>query len=170
MAFGDQVDLNYTVEDAKGKSGSFIMHFPDDTDIPQLVGDGVFAQTTAQLIDPLIDGVITGAGATIGVDLAGLGLKTSAIAGSDVEEGANFTFTSTEGAPTRFRLPTFDETFGLETGQAVDTSAPAVDALVQRIINGDTQGLTTVRWTDSRGNNVDNLQSAKDSFRKRKRK
>jgi len=169
MAFGGQVDLNYSIEDAKGKTGSFIMHFPETTDIPALIGDGVFAQTTAQLIDPLIDGVITDASATIGVDLSGLGLKTSAIAGSDVEEGANFTFRSVAGAPTRFRLPTFDETFGLETGQAVDTSAVAVDAFVQRIIQGDTQGLTTVRWADSRGNNVDNLESAKDSFRKRKR-
>ena len=170
MAFGDQVDLTYSVEDAKGKTGSFIMHFPDNTDIPGLIGDGVFAQTTAQLIDPLIDGVIKDAGAVIGVDISGLGLKTSAISGSDVEEGALFTFRSTEGAPTKFRLPTFDETYGLETGQAVDTSAPDVDSFIQRIINGDTQGATTVRFADSRGNNVDNLVSAKDSFRRRKRK
>lgn len=168
MAFGNQVDLNYTIEDAKGKSSSFIMHFPETTDIPLLRDD--FAQTTAQLIDPVVDGVIKKASASIGVDLSGATLKTSAIAGSDVEEGANFSFRATGGAPTRFRLPTFDETFGLETGQAVDTSAAAVSALVQRIIQGDTQGATTVRWTDSRGNNVANLLSAKDSFVRRKRK
>ncbi len=169
MAFGDQVDLTYSIEDAKGKTGSFVMHFPETTDIPGLIGDGVFAQTTAQLIDPLVDGVIKDASAVIGVDLSGLGLKTAAIAGSDVEEGALFTFRSTEGAPTKFRLPTFDETYGLETGTAVDTAAVDVDNLVQRIIQGDTQGATTVRWADSRGNNVDNLVSAKDAFRKRKR-
>lgn len=168
MAFGNQVDLSYAIEDAKGKTGTFIMHFPETTDIPILKAD--FAQTTAQLIDPLVGGVIKRATSSIGVDLSGANLKISAIAGSDVEEGANFSFRSIVGAPTRFRIPTFDETFGLETGQAVDTSAVAVNDLVQRIIQGDTQGATTVRWADSRGNNVDNLISAKDSFVRRKRK
>lgn len=164
MAFGNQLELTYSVQDAKGKVGSFNIQLPDNTDIPTLQAD--FAPSTAVLVDDVIDGAIVGSSASIGVDLSGANIKNAPIQGADVEEGALFTFRSTEGAPTRFRIPTFDETFGMETGQTVDTSDTDVDALVQRILQGDTQGATTVRWADSRGNNIASLISAKDQFKR----
>lgn len=167
MAFGNQVELTYSVSDAKGKVASFNLQLPDTTDIPLLQDD--FAQSTAELIDPLIDGKFESASASIGVDLSTATLKTAPIAGCDIEEGGKFTFRSTAGATTLFRLPTFDETFGLENGNVIDVSVTAVSDFVDRIINGDTQGATTVRWSDSRGNNVAQLVRAKDSFKKSRR-
>lgn len=168
MAFGDGIEGIISVSDAKGKSGSFSFNFPDNVDIPLVTGD--FLPSTAVLVDDVIGGKITGASASINVNLDGVTLKDAPITGSDVEEGATFSFRSTAGAPTSFRLPTFDESFGLETGDAVDLAAPAVDALVQRIIAGDTQGLTTVRFADSHGNNVSSITRAKGNFRKSRRR
>ena len=164
MAFGDGIDLSYSIEDAKGDVTSFPIQFPSTADVPLLVGG--FAQTTAQLLDDIILGKIVSATATINVNLNGVTIKDAPILGADVEEGAVFSFRSTAGAPTTFRVPTIDETYGLETGRAVDTSDAAIDALIQRIVNGDTQGATTVRWADSHGNNVAAFQKALDGFRK----
>lgn len=164
MAYGDGVQANWTVEDAKGKSSSVGMSLPASTDIPVLINN--FIPTTAELMDPIIDGKITGASASINVNLDGVTIKDAPIVGSDVEEGAVFSYRSTAGAPTTHRLPTFDETFGLETGRGVNTAAPAVDDLIQRIVVGDTQGLTTVRFADAHGNNVSAFQKAVEGFRK----
>lgn len=168
MAFGDGVEGTWSIEDAKGKTGSFSVNFPDNVDVPLVTGD--FMESTAQLIDEIVDGKITGASASINVNLDGVTLKDAPIAGSDVEEGATFSFRSTAGAPTSMRLPTFDETFGLETGDAVDLSAEDVDDFVQRILEGDTQGLTTVRFADAHGNNVAALTRAQGNFRKSRRR
>lgn len=164
MAYGDGVDLSYSIKDTKGKATSFSVQFPATADIVVLRDN--FAPDTAVLLDEFIDGVITDASGTINVNLDGVAIKTAPILGADVEEGAVFSFRSTAGAPTTFRIPTIDETFGLETGDAVDTSAPAVDALIDRIIAGETVGLTNVRFSDSHGNNVSAFQKAVDGFRK----
>lgn len=168
MAFGDGVDLSYSIRDAKGDATSFSISFPSTTDVVVLRDN--FAPTTAELLDPLIDGVIEDANASINVNLDGVDIKDAPIVGADVEEGATFSWRSTAGAPTTFRLPTFDETFGLETGLGVDTSNPDVDAFIQRIVNGDTQGLTTVRFADSHGNNISAFQKAVDNFRKSRKR
>lgn len=164
MAFGDGIDLSYSIEDAKGEATSFSIQFPPTADVPVLVG--AFAQETAQLLDDIVSGKIIAASATINVNLSGVTIKDAPILGSDVEEGATFSYRSTAGAPTTMRVPTIDESYGLETGRAVDTSAAAVDAFIQRIVNGDTQGLTTVRFADSHGNNIAAFQKAVDGFRK----
>jgi hypothetical protein len=168
MAWGDNVQGTWTVEDAKGKKSSFGVNFPAAVDVPLVTGD--FMRTTAQLLDEIVDGRITDASASIGVNLDGVTLKDAPISGSDVEESAIFSFRSTAGAPTIIRLPTIDETFGLETGEAVDLSAPDVNSFVQRVLEGDTQGLTTVRFSDAHGNNVSGLKRAEERFRKSRRK
>ncbi len=168
MAFGDGVQATWSIEDAKGKVSSFGINFPANVDVPQVTG--TFIPTTAELVDQIIGGKIIGASATISVNLDGVDIKDAPLLGSDKEEGAVFSFRSTAGAPTFFRIPTFDEAYGLETGTAVDTSDAAVDALIQRIVNGDTQGLTTVRFADSHGNNVSAFQKALEAFRKSKKR
>ena len=180
MAFGNNVTLTYSIQDIKGKKSRFGINFPETSDIPltgsyspygvdQAPNDG-FASSTAALIIPMILGRIVGASLRIRVNLTGAGLKTSPVANTDVEEGAKFSWRSTVGAPTVFRVPTFLEQYGLSTGTAVDTNDADVNAFVQRILQGDTQGATTVRWSDSRGNNVSTLNYAEDSFKKSRKR
>jgi hypothetical protein len=168
MVYNNGVQGIWNIEDAKGKSASVGINFPQNVDIPLVTGD--FMRSTAQLIDNFVDGRITGASASIAVNLDGVTLKNAPILGSDVEEGGLFSFRSVAGAPAIMRLPTFDETFGLETGSAVDLTAPDVDAFVDRIIAGDTQGATTVRFADAHGNNIAGLKKAEERFRKSRKR
>lgn len=167
MAFGDGIEATWSIEDAKGKVTSFGINFPETVDVPTLVNN--FIPTTAEMVDKVIGGKFVGASATINVSLDGVVIKDSPIPGSDVEEGAFFTFSSTEDAPTTFRIPTFDEQYGLETGDTVDTSAAPVQAFIDLIIDGYTFGIINVKWADSHGNDVIRFVRAKDSFRKRAR-
>lgn len=164
MAFNDGIEATWSVEDAKGAVTSFGVDFPNTTDVPTLLNN--FIPTTAELLDKVIDGKFVNAGATINVSLNGVVLKDAPILGSDVEEGATFSWLSSAGAPTVFRIPTFDETFGLETGDTVDTSAGPVAAFIGLIVDGYTYLATNVPWTDSHGNDIIGLTKAKGSFRK----
>lgn len=180
MPYNEGVGLTMAVKDIKGKRSNFTINFPNTADVP-IVGsydsfvvanapsDG-FASSTAALLIPLILGQIVGASIGIRVNLSGATLKGAPASYTDVEEGALFSWRSTVGAPTTWRVPTFLETFGFNTGQAVDLQDADVDAYVQRIINGDTQGATTVRFADSRGNNISSLVKAVERFRKSRRR
>jgi hypothetical protein len=168
MAFGDGIEATYSIEDAKGKVTSFGINFPETADVPTLLNN--FIPTTAEIIDNFVGGKFVSAGATINVNLDGVVIKDSPILGSDIEEGAFFSFRSDAGAPTSFRIPTFDEQFGLETGDSVDTSAAPVQAFIDLIIDGYTFGIINVPWSDSHGNNVVGFTKAKDAFRKSRKR
>lgn len=168
MAYGDGVEATWSIEDAKADVTSFGINFPDTVDIPTLLNS--FIPTTAELIDKVIGGKFVGAGATINVDLTGVVIKDAPILGSDVEEGALFSYRSNAGAPTNFRLPTFDESMGLETGESVDTSVPAVAAFNGLVVDGYTYLATNVKWADSHGNDIVAFTKAVDAFRKSKKR
>lgn len=180
MAYNEGVGLTYSIKDIKGKSSRFTINFPNTADVPAVgslspydVGaapsDG-FASSTAALLIPLIGGAIDGASIGIKVNLTGATLKGNPAQYTDVQEGAHFGWRSTVGAPTKFRIPTFLETFGFDTGTAVDLNNATVDAFVQRILQGDTQGATTVRWSDSRGNNIAQIVKAEENFKTYRRR
>lgn len=152
----------YTYRDAKGETGRNEISFPVAVDIGVLQA---FLSSTALLIDAVTRCQIINAGIGLEINLAAIGgLKTAPIAGSDVEEGAVFTFGTSADSLTRFRIPGFDETFVDDTSRAVDIAATAVDALVDRITAGHTVGLTNVSPSDQYGNDVTSLYSARESF------
>lgn len=167
MAHGNNVSVYFTFEDAVGRQTTMFQNHPENADIAALKGTLV---TEVTRYDSLSGCKVVNAGISIGVNYTAVTLKDSPLLGSDVEAGAMFSFESTAGAPIQYRIPAIDETLaGLDATSTVDTSVAAVDAFVQRIIAGDTQGATTVRWSDAAGNNVDRLVRARDSFRPRKR-
>jgi len=156
------VFLTYSYTDAKGASASNRINFPQNVDIDQLKG---FALSTGLLIDAVTRCKIVGVGIGIEIDLVGA-FKTSAIANSDVEEGARFSFNTDANTLTAFRLPGFDEAFIDSTSRNVDLANASVDALVQRILQGLTVGLINVSPTDSNGNDVVSINTALESFQK----
>jgi len=155
------VFVSYTVEDAKGEKSSFNINFPDSVDIAVLKN---FARSTAEMIDDLIKGRITGIGVGLAIDTAGLSLKQTANADADVEEGARFSWRTVLNTLTSFRLPTFDETFLVSGTRNVDTANAAVTTFVGRILAGQTVGLTNVSPSDDRGEDVSALEAASESF------
>jgi hypothetical protein len=156
-----RVFVTMTIEDAKGNSSNFIHNFPTAVDIAILKGH---ARSFATIVDALVRGRITQVGIGIGVENLPVGLKAAPLPNADVEEGARFTFRTALGTLTSFRVPTFDEAFIVDGTKQVDSADPAVAALVNRMISGDTQGLINVSPSDERGEDVTALESAVESF------
>lgn len=156
------VFVSWTIQDAKGKKSTTEMKLPAAADIAIA---STFARSTGVMIDALIKGRLVDVAVGIKIALSSLsGIKTVADPDSDVEEGARFQFSTAIDSLTGFRLPTFDEAFMVAGTALVDTADATVDALVQRVIAGQTVGLINVSPSDQYGNDVTTLESASDSF------
>lgn len=155
--------VTYSVLDAKGKRTPFIINFPQAVDIGVLRSN--FVPSTATLINAIIKGKIVEAGVGLAVDLSGATIKATPTADSDVEEGAYMGFAADNGATTGFRIPTFDEAKMVSGTARVNTADTDVDAFVQRIISGQTVGLTNVSPSTDRGEDVSELKVAKEAFK-----
>lgn len=161
MAYGLSIISDVVVEDSKGKQSTLSFNHPLTVDLGALKGAIV---TTVQLIDAVITGKIINASIGIEVDLpAGLSLKATAIAGSDIEEGVRFAFSTTGGADTGFRIPTFAETFLSDAG-ILDFADLTVAPFIARIIGGVTNGATNVSPSDGFGDDVATFTVGNESF------
>lgn len=160
--WGLSIEATIRVRDSKGKESNIKFNHPLNTDL------GALKQTirsTAQLIDTIIRGQIIGASISLVVNLPGnLGLKATAIAGSDIQEGVRFTFGTAQGSQTQFRIPTLDETYLNDAGILEYTGGDDVDDVLQRIIQGVTQGLINASPSDAYGNDVTAFLGGQESF------
>lgn len=159
MAYGLSLESFFVVQDSKGLKSSMKMNHPLNTDLGALKNA---LPTTAELLDPLIGGQIIDCYVSIPISIVGWDVSTPA-ALSDVEEGCRFTWDTASGAPTDFRLPTFKESF-LDADGVLNTADPTVDAFVQRIIGGLTQGLVNVSPADAYGSDVTALLAGQEDF------
>lgn len=155
------VFVTYSIQDAKGQTSVTKINFPENADIAVLKD---FVTTTATMINAIITGKIISAGIGLEVDLAGATIRATPLINSDVEEGARFNWATALNTNTQFRIPTFDEAFLFDGTQEVDTTDAAVIAFTERILNGRTVGLTNVSPSDDRGEDVNTLVSARESF------
>jgi hypothetical protein len=152
----------YTYQDSKGAIGRNEISAPSSVDIAIL---STFARSTAQLIDTLTKCKITALGIGLELALASVtGIKSAPISGSDVEEGARFTFRTSADSLTSTRIPGFDETFVDNASRAVLTSQTDVAAFIARMISGQTVGAINASPSDSYGNDIASLESARESF------
>lgn len=149
--------ISFGIEDADGHSKRFPFYMSasaDDTDIAAAVA------AIAPALDAVIDGKITDCRLTKSLSLPG-GLKASAVAGCDVEKGANLSFNAqdTNKRYTVF-VPTWEDA-GL-TGDAVKTDG--VYATFQAAIiagNG-----TDKPGTDTNANALLTYVTGEETFRK----
>lgn len=159
-----RVFVSYTYRDSKGATSTNQINFPSATDIGVLQE---FAKSTALLIDTLTKCQIVSVGIGIDVPLTDIPLlKGAPVLGADVEEGARFQFATGTDTRTGFRIPGFDEVFVAPDSRNVLLADPDVDALVQRIISGQTVLLVNVSPSDNAGNDVTTVFSARESFQK----
>lgn len=159
MAYGLSLESFLEVQDAKGKSGFILFNHPLDTDLGALKS---MIPTSAELLDVLLGGVIINAGISFDLSIAGWDIDP-AQSGSDIEEGALFTWLTDIGTPTDFRIPTFSEDFMDDNG-VVDLADTDVDAFVQRIISGRTVGLTNVSPSDAYGQDIVSIVGGQEDF------
>lgn len=162
MAWGLSIQSKFRIIDSKGKESTINFNHPLNVDIGALKNT---LRSTAALIDAVIRGQVIGCSIELVVNLAGsLDLKATAILGSDVEEGVRFTFETTVGGVTVFRLPTVNETWLNSAGILQVTGGSAVDDFIQRVLAGQTVGLTNVHPSDAYGDDVSVFLGGYESF------
>lgn len=162
MAYGLSIQSFLRVVDSKGNESTINFNHPINVDIGVLKSA---IRSTAALIDAVIRGQVIGAGIELVVNLpGGLGLKTSAIVGSDIEEGVRFAFEATSGGQTIFRVPTVNETWLTGGGILDTTSGDAVDDFIQKVIAGSTVLLSNARPSDAYGSDIVSFIGGTESF------
>lgn len=154
--------INFVIQDEKGAKSTVTVNIPSDT----LLADAAeFAGEVAEDIDAAITGQITGISMSYPVAVPGT-CKASPVAGSDIEEGALFLWTTAGGFATRFRLPTFDEDLIVAGSRLVDLTDGAIVALVGTMEDGQTMTSTNdVLPCDYREDDIVSLEAAYESFR-----
>lgn len=178
MAVGQIYEFNFFIVDKKKRSA--IISIPmgvegegDEPGIEELVD---IAEALELILDPLTGGDIRSC--SVSVPLAIFSANTPD-SGSDVEEGALFSFTA-EGTSKHkiMRLPTFREALLKSDSEAdytpVDLEAPEVenllDAIDAGIVVGPELDEITARLVDSEGRILDGVWSAEEDFRRRKKR
>lgn len=162
MAWGLSLEAHIRVRDSKGQESTIKFNHPLNTDIGALKGT---IRSTCALVDNLLRGQIVGASIKLIVSLpGGLGLKVAAIAGSDVEEGVRFTFQTSAGAETGFRIPTVEEDWLTDAGVLDYTASDDMDDFLQRILQGVTSGLINASPSDAYGDDITTFVGGTESF------
>lgn len=165
------VAITLTVRDGKTppNESTVTLYTTDGYTLPQLVAAVI---VVAPLIKNLITGGISSATLAVDVDLSGIVGIEVADPDSDTEEGALFIWDTDGGHDKRNRIPTFDEALLVSGTREVDTADLNVIAFNNAMIAGVTvAGPATVEFVDSRGEELNSLQDAYESFQgSRKRK
>jgi hypothetical protein len=157
--------LIFSIEDEKNKSSTMEIKLDDSHTLAQVI---TIARGLGVLIDGLIRGVVRGVSASFGVTLPNdAGMRTSALTGSDVEEGGRAQFITDGGYRSGFRIPTMDEAF-IDADGSVDLTDADVQAFVSAMLgtydldpDAGTQNAIVV---DSRGDDYNALAFFREQF------
>lgn len=121
-----------------------------------------FVQDAAELLNDVVGGLVSGANVSRAVTLTGM---TGPSSGADREEGGLIVFQSA-GGTTRQRIPTMVETFITSGTNLINTSSGAIQTWLQMMVAGITSNSVLVEPVDSRGDDITNILSAKEDFRR----
>lgn len=154
------VTINFTIADAKGKSAVTKVRVPTGF---SLADYAQFAIAMGNLIAAVSDGVITDISVGVPLSLSGATIRAVANTTADVAKKALLTAVSAiAGLFTRFNIPTYNESHTVTGSDEIDTSNPDVSALIA-IYEAGVGGVNPI---DSRSNDVADVQTARETFRK----
>lgn len=145
----------YTVKDAKGKTATTEVKIPTTFNIANIIE---FAGALAVIINALIKGQIVAISIVATINMSDLvGLRTSPLADSDVEEKASFGFSSDAGFDSGLMLPTFNEDFFVAGTRDVDLADAAVIDFTEAMLLGisTSPGPVVVTPSDAHGDDLD---------------
>jgi hypothetical protein len=148
--------------DNDGDTSTATFNIPDTNDYDDVLE---FADAFIPLVDAVVLGEIQEAGISFSLTLPG-GLKATPGVGCDVQNGALFSFATTGGYRTSVRLPSFDTAMYGANSKDVDTEDADVAAFTQAMISGIVATGGTVSPSDYRGDDINALVKAVQSFRK----
>lgn len=159
------VELNFSIYDGKGARSLVKFNMEDGFSIADYTEVAV---AMLAIVKGMTDGAVVSAGLCLNLALGGLDAVGDALATSDVEEGARFIY----GAGvynTAVRIPTFNEGQIVPSTRIVDETAPTVSAFINAMQDGVVTAGGTVEFTDYRGEDIDKLNSAIESFQRSRR-
>lgn len=154
------VDMSIRIQDAKNEFARTHLYFPAAATIAQLQA---YSNEYLPLLNAGIEGYITGVQVThnLTVDHVGLGLRTTPVANSDVQEGANLlTDVANSNYNFSIRIPALLQ--AAFTNRSVNLGHAAIAALIAHIAAGD--GTLTAR--NRTGDDLVVVLSGKKTFHK----
>lgn len=157
--------IYYTVADEQGALATIDIEFPVDTPLDDLP---LLLQAFSDLIEPLVYGGLQQAGFLVPVDIT----WPAASVNSDIQEKAEFTFTTELGNTKTLNLPTILEGYFRTGSKYIDQTDPDIAAFVTAIEDGidlsGAGGSGTVQPCDQRGEDIVFLDKALENWGKRR--
>jgi len=158
------INFFFTIADAKGKTSTVTIPFPDATPASVFV-TGV--QAVGALINPLVTGGLRSAGVSVEVAIGTWG--ATAALDSDVQEKMEFGVRAANGFLKRINLPTIDEAMfvpGTDQGDATDTDMMAFKDFLE---DGITVSATLIQPTDIHGSDLELVEYRRENWGKRRK-
>lgn len=158
------VTINFTFKDAKNKSRITKVRVPTGFSPSQYME---FAIAMGQILANLSDGSITEISVGIPLDLSAATIKGVAVGAADVAKKVFFgALSSVSGLFAKFIMPTFDESYTVSGTDDVDVADPDIAAVIALVESGGTFGGFAVRVKDKYDNNLDDVNIAREQFRR----
>lgn len=148
--------------DQDGDTSTATFNIPDTNDYSDVEE---FADAFIPLVDAVVLGEIQEAGISHTLTLPA-GLKALPGTGCDVQNGALFSFETAGGYRTSVRLPSFDTALYSPNSKDVNTEQEDVVAFAAAMLSGIVATGGTVSPSDYRGDDINSLVKAVQSFRK----
>jgi len=154
------IAVHFTITDAKNKSSTTTVHVPTGFSLAQYLE---FGTAMGQIIADLSDGVLTGISVSIPLSLSGATIRAVADIVADIaKKGLLIAGSAIGGLFARFNLPTYDEGHTVANTDEIDMADSDVAAFVA-VLEGGAGGASPC---DLRGNNLTDVLSAREIFRK----
>lgn len=159
--------LFFTIADADGDKSR--VELPIDETGITLANMAAILEAVWDLMNPLVNGQLVTAGFSLETDISGF-TNVAAGALADVQEKAEFVFRTASGFVKRLNIPTFVETLFGSAGASkeVNLADTGVAAFVTALEDGITVTAQAVTFVDSRGDELDALESAVENWGKRR--
>lgn len=157
------ISFFFTIQDAKGKSSTVDIPFPDATPAAVFV-TGV--QAVGALINPLVTGGLKSAGVKVEVAIGTWG-PTAAL-DSDVQEKMEFGARAANGFLKRLNLPTIDEDMfvpGSDQGDLTETDLAAFRDFLE---DGLTVSSTLIQPCDIHGSDLETVEVIRENWGRRR--
>lgn len=161
MALAPKIIIS--VRDNKGKIATTEIKIPTGLDLANMIE---FAQAIVQLVGAITTGTIVGVSIGIGVDLTGLGLSTTPLSTSDVEEKGVFQFVTEGGFYTTVAIPCWADGNTVSGSDAIDQSDTEVMPFITAMTDGiELTDMSTVEPCDSREDDIVAIVWSREKFR-----
>lgn len=144
------VGVYLTILDETGQQSSMTFKFPQAVDLGVVQS---WINVMAQKIDAVILGQVVDGGFSLSVDLAGLGLKSAPLSGSDTADKARVIMGTSAGTTTESSIPTFDESY-FDANNVADLTNVDILAIVNHIQDGQTDALINASPSNAYGDDI----------------